>query len=265
MSDPVQRLRQALVAGDLAAAREAFAGLERSLLALVDGQQQQHLCRLLDLGQTAAEAAHELRQPLSAVKSFTQLLALTPDLPDSAARRVGLILENTERIETHVERLSRYSQGMVTTSARQPCDLNDAIEAAIELLRLEKKPTLTLERAMAPDLPAAAADPMAVQQIFINLLGNAYQALANQSGRIRIRTRLSDGHLEARVEDDGPGVPAEHRDHLFEPFVTSKDNGTGLGLSISRRIAEQHGGSLELVNRERGATFLLRLPIGVEP
>ncbi len=260
--DPVDQLRQALASGDLAAARAAFQVLETSVLSLVDGQRQQHLGRLLDMGQAAAETAHELRQPLSAVKSFAQLLLLAADLPEKLGKRAKVIVENAERMEAYVERLSRYSQGVGLENAPEACDVNEAIEAAITLLRLEKKHSITLERALTPQLPPIQADPISLQQIFINLLGNARQAFGDRDGRIRVHTRLTNGVLEAWVMDDGPGVPAERHANLFEPFVTHKPDGTGLGLSISRRIAEQHGGRLDLLDTSPGATFCLQLPVG---
>jgi CheY-like chemotaxis protein len=128
-----------------------------------------------------------------------------------------------------------------------------------------------VERDLAPDLPVITGDPHQLQQVFLNLVLNAEQAIggASRKGRILFRTRVdADGAtVRASVVDDGPGIPAETLPHVFEPFFTTKDvgAGTGLGLSVSYGIAQEHRGRLTVDSRPGRTVFTLELPVGAPP
>jgi len=111
-----------------------------------------------------------------------------------------------------------------------------------------------------PGLPLVTADPIELQQILVNLIRNARDALAGRPGHVRIVTGQGEGRVEVTVTDDGPGVPPDQRARLFDPFVSHREGGVGLGLYVSRRLAEEAGGTLELVASTSGAAFRLRVP-----
>ena len=126
---------------------------------------------------------------------------------------------------------------------------------------------IDVETDLAPSLPPVALDSVGLQQIVLNLVRNAREAVAERQGHIRIATRAVEQGVEITVADDGPGVPAEIRERLFTPFASGKATGSGLGLWLSRRLATRVGGSLDLIDNEgstEGATFRLRLPLARE-
>jgi len=208
-----------------------------------------------DAALVLAELAHELRQPLTGIRASAELLLESN--PDPAVRaRVTTILRQAERIQALVERARREGP---PAGARG--DLHQAIDAAWSLLEAEaEKQGATLVRSLSPAVPKVTADPIALEQIFGNLLRNAVEAVAGKGGRIRVSTAPVAGGAEAIVEDDGPGVPESVRSRIFGRSVTGRAQGTGLGLYISRSLAAQAGGALELLEGGRGARFRLRLP-----
>jgi signal transduction histidine kinase len=145
-------------------------------------------------------------------------------------------------------------------------DLRAVVDSTLGLIGpLLAERRVRVERNYAPEVPAVTADPSAMKQLVLNLLKNGADALEKSGGTLRISALPAcDGHEAVlRVEDDGPGIPADVRSRIFDPFVTTKSagRGTGLGLSICRRIAEAHRGSLEAGDAAGGgAAFTLRLP-----
>ncbi len=174
-----------------------------------------------------AQLAHELRQPLTGISTSAQLLLESHAEDPAVCARAATIVRQAQRIQLIVERARR--QGPPRSGARG--DLNQAVEAAWSLLETEAaKQSAALERNLSPKVPPVSADQIALEQIFGNLLGNALEAVAGGNGRIRVSTAQVEGGVEAIVEDDGPGVPAELRARLFSPFSTGRESGTGLGL-----------------------------------
>jgi two-component system NtrC family sensor kinase len=225
--------------------------------------------RLAIAGQLATSLAHEIGTPLNAISGHVQLLAkaLPPD-DDPTRKRLKII-------ETQIENIVRVVKDLLTstrdtTLTQQPADLHQFLE---EIL-LFAKPTLDMKRIhvqteFQPDLPSVPIDSLKLQQVFLNLINNAIDAMPH-GGTIRLRTRLErldTGYDKVCVEfsDTGVGIPKENLSRIFEPTFTTKriGKGTGLGLAISRQIMKAHGGSIVAANSAEGggARFLLELPL----
>ncbi|MDR7414917.1 MAG: ATP-binding protein [Armatimonadota bacterium] len=230
--------------------------LERAQARLVQSE------KLAALGELVAGVAHELNNPLTSVLGYAQLLEAGELNGEDARRAMGVILQEAERARRIVQNLLTFARQRA--HERGPVDVNAALEQTLALRRYE------LERAgvefaldLARDLPFIEGDLFQLQQVFLNLINNAAQALAGARGRIEIRTTHREGRVVVEVADTGPGIPPEHLHRIFDPFFTTKDvgQGTGLGLSISYGIVRDHGGEIYAENRpEGGARFVIELP-----
>ncbi len=238
--------------------------------------EEQH--RLAALGTMAAGLAHEIRNPLAAIKGAAQLLE--PAAPahsadeDGPAEFVGIIIEEVDRLEEVVDRFLDYARPLVLQP--EPVDLNRLATKAVELLeRQSLDEGIEIDLALSEPLPQVPGDATLLLRVVDNLLRNATQALTRLEDpqaerRVRLHTRLGHafGHgrgpstVDIVVEDTGPGVPEQDRDKLFIPFYTRRAGGTGLGLALSRRIVHAHGGDLEVGARPGGgARFTILLPL----
>jgi PAS domain S-box-containing protein len=213
--------------------------------------------RLAVIGQVSASIAHDIRNPLAAVRYATSFLKrrLPPDQPKC--------LEYVELIDQEIDETSRIiSNLMEMAHGKQPkmerFDLGEAIHEVFDRLRHDAAVHLSVQ--LDPQPFVVAADPVQLRQVLGNLVSNAIQAKPS-GGEIRIRASRQGTSDTIVVEDDGPGIPEELRGRIFEPLVTTKPKGTGLGLAICRQIMERHGGDIELLATNRaGATFQIRLP-----
>ncbi len=213
------------------------------------------------LGALAAGIAHELNNPLAVVSSRIELM-LGGDKQLPAEIREDLVV-----LQRNVERTARISRNLLALArqrpgTRQPLSLNDAVEDAITLVNSDAGDnSVHVDLALAGDLPPVMGDPTGLEQVLINLVMNAREARAR---RIRIESAHAPdrpGFVRLTVADDGSGIDAETRAHLFEAFVTTKPKGTGLGLWMSHRIVQEHGGSLEAQDEPGGgARFVITLP-----
>ena len=235
------------------------------------------VARLNTLGELAAGMAHELNQPLTALLSSTQaaqrLLADDPpDLP-TAQTAMARAVEQARRASTVVGRLRRLVERPDLAGQAQPLSLPAAVHDVLHLLEPEMAQRgVAPEVAVAPDLPAVLAEPVALQQIIHNLLMNALQAMEQMPAaerQLRITMQPADaGHVALSVRDHGPGIPPEARQRLFEPFYTTRTGGLGLGLTLCESLAQAMGAQLVLEPeapqasadpRQRGAEFVLTL------
>ena len=206
---------------------------------------------------TVAELAHELRQPLTGIRSSAELLLESHGDDPAVRARAAAIVQQVQRIQLLVERARQ--KGVPPRGARG--DVDQAIDAAWSLLERDaSNQGAVLERNLAPGVAAVRLDQLALEQILGNLLRNALDATAGKRGRVRVSTAPLAGAVEVLVEDDGPGVSEDLRARLFSPFTTGRAAGTGLGLHISRSLAEEAGGALDLLENAPGARFRLRLP-----
>ncbi|GIW72114.1 MAG: hypothetical protein KatS3mg102_1656 [Planctomycetota bacterium] len=220
--------------------------------------------RLATLGYLVAAVSHEVGNCLTGITGYCQLLLSDPEAE-------GLPRPELERIEAEGRRAVRIIQSMLSlarepSSRREMIDLAAVVAQSVELLHYHlSRQRIQLETEIPERLPFGCADPSQVQQILLNLLKNACQALAAHRGAgcIRVRARACERKLEVEVADDGPGIPEPVRAHIFQPFFTTKGEGegTGLGLALSRDLARGFGGELRLASSPLGgACFVLEIP-----
>jgi C4-dicarboxylate-specific signal transduction histidine kinase len=256
------QLRRRRVAEDARRRAEADAQQRRAELA--------HVARVASLGELTATLAHELNQPLTAIRinaAAAQQFLGAPD-PDVGEVQETLadISADSKRAGEVVGRL-RAMLKRGTPAGFVPVDLNDAIRAVERIVRADAvRHRVTVDLDLAPDRPPALGDPIQLQQVAMNLMLNAFAAMDHPTvpnRRLVVRTRVApDGaQVSAEFEDSGVGIAAEMMNRLFEPFVTTKPDGLGMGLSICRTIVDQHRGKLRAANNPAGgATFSLMLP-----
>lgn len=233
--------------------------------------------RLAALGEMAAGLAHEIRNPLGAIKGAAQVLD-PKGLDEESREFLGVIIEEVNRLNGVVSQFLDYARPLKQSFV--PTDVNDVLTRTAKLVEtgLGENPLVKLELALDPQLPKAQGDAEQLKQVFINLAQNAIQAMPT-GGKLRIETRgpedapwrlpgvaRAPDMLEVRFTDTGKGIPAEELRHIFVPFFTTKEKGTGLGLAVSQRIVKSHGGVVSVTSHVgNGTEFLLRLPALVEP
>jgi signal transduction histidine kinase len=237
-----------------------FEDLTRSYADLGRAQKQLvHRERLAALGELSAVVAHEVRNPLAVI--FNSLGSLLRILrPEGDARLLlDAIQEEADRLNRIVGDLLDFARP--TEPSLRPTQLGAVIDEAVAAALSHAFAGVEVRRDVDPALPPVRLDPHLVRQALLNLVVNALQAMP-RGGLLAVRARREDAFAVVEVADSGPGVPAELRGRIFEPFFTTKATGTGLGLAVVRRIAEGHGGSVELASHpEEGACFVLRLPL----
>jgi signal transduction histidine kinase len=224
--------------------------------------------KLVLLGQLSAVVAHEIRNPLAAV--LLNLQILKRDIPSDSAyfNSVDTALQGAERISRIVEVTLNFSKPSQINI--QELDLNSIIPTSLDLVTASfRKKNITLDIKLEEELPQVSADAKQIQQVFINLLTNAADAIENQ-GVVKIRTYVEktinkDSELNyavVSVNDNGCGISPEDLSKIFNPFFTRKADGTGLGLPITLRILHQHNGIIDVESTlGKGTTFYVKLPI----
>jgi signal transduction histidine kinase len=238
--------------------------LARSLNAMLDalraaGEERLRRERLAVLGEFAAGVAHEVRNPLASMRMTLQLLG--EGLRGKDAEDLQVVLDEVRRLEGSVEDLLLYAAGSPRL-AREPVDLAAvAREAARVLERQAVHLGVPIEVEEAPGTPRVSGDPARLRTCATNLLLNAVQA-SPRGGKVRARASAADTGAALEVADEGPGIPPEVGERIYEPFFTGRPGGTGLGLAVTRRIAEAHGGSLTFRSGAGGTVFRLELPAG---
>jgi signal transduction histidine kinase len=244
---------------ELAARNEA---LRRANELLFDLQRQLgRTYRLATLGHLTATMAHEIGTPLNSIAVHLQLLSRSPGLTPQDRQRLITIDGQIRRLVETVEQLLASTRGKV--SQPKPTDLNHLVRSVTDLMA----PVLTTKGincifAMDGRLPKIEVDGHQMQQVLLNLLTNAVDAMP-KGGRLHIQTAADGDVALLRIADSGPGVPLEARDRIFEPFFTTKvGGGTGLGLAICRQIIQTHKGRIEVTDTPGGGTtFTVRLPL----
>ena len=253
----------AIVIRDITSRREADARDRRRRAELA------HVARVSLAGEMAAGLSHELSQPLTAIIAYARgclrLLAGSVAEPALLHEGVTAVVQQAQRAADVLDRLREFVRGgefRPSLTAIEPL-----IDAAVSLTRAEAmQQNVEIEAKADPGLPVVLADRVQIEQVLLNLLRNAMDAMeAADTGPRSIvveARRKSHNVIEVSVSDSGPGIAAEVTDTIFEPFVTTKPRGMGMGLSISRAIIESHGGSLRMISGAgAGAIFVFDLPI----
>ncbi|MGR3805307.1 MAG: ATP-binding protein [Marinibacterium profundimaris] len=244
---------------DRVAAQEALARMQAEMA---------HAARVSLLGELAATIAHEVNQPLGAIAANAAagqrwLARDVPDL-DEVRAITGRIAEDAQRAAGIIARVRAMASGAAPEAVLVP--VNEVVEDAATFLRHEIRQSGTrLKLALAPDLPTVRADRIQLQQVLVNLALNALQAMAGREAPVlTLRTSGDGDKVVLTVEDNGPGIAADHLPKLFESFFTTRANGMGLGLAIARSIIAQLDGTIAATNRTSGgARFTIVLPVHV--
>ncbi|MCX8044793.1 MAG: PAS domain S-box protein [Desulfobacterota bacterium] len=224
--------------------------------------------KMASLGRVAAGIAHEIRNPLSGITTYTYMLrryaAERPDAERQDIDDIATALQTaSDRIEAVIRRVMDFSKP--SAPKLLPLNLNDAVSAALALAATTiRKSGVALTTELAPGLPLCRADRALIEQAVLNLLTNAVQALQSWHGekRITVQTRHELGTVVISVADSGPGVAPEDRPKIFDPFFTTKPDGSGIGLSLCQRIVTDHKGLIQVgTSMLGGAEFTIYLPV----
>jgi PAS domain S-box-containing protein len=225
-----------------------------------------HTEKMAAVGQLVSGVAHEVNNPLTAVLGFADLLLEQPDVPDTAKKDIRIILQEAQRTRQIVQNLLSFARQ--TPPKRQSVQINDIVRRTLALRAYDFiNHDVTIVENLDSTLPEIVGDAHQLQQVFLNIINNAYDAVieSGRAGRIEIETRSSNGFAEIHFRDNGNGIT--NPDRIFDPFFTTKGvgKGTGLGLSICYGIVREHGGEIACSNNNgsasAGATFTVRLPL----
>jgi PAS domain S-box-containing protein len=227
--------------------------------------------RMSALGRVAAGITHELRNPLSAIKIYLQVLQedfpeiLSGDKdPDTLETIISKIREAAGRIEGIVKKVVDFAKPCVPQPAL--VNLNSCLEKALELAATAiRKAGIELRLILDANLPACRVDPLLIENALLNLINNAVDELGSFHGprRLAISSAASKHSISIRLSDSGPGIPEDIRERIFDPFFTTKSDGVGIGLCMARRIIRDHGGTLDVsTSAWNGAEFLIHIPKG---
>ena len=265
-----ERVQEAFASDEIAALIEVA---DRCALVIDNSklyQQMKERDRLAALGEMAAGLAHEIRNPLAAIKGATQYLD-PHRLPGDDREFLDIIVEEVNRLNGVVSQFLDYSRPL--KSSMTPGDVGEILQRTFKLLAPEVPAGIQVALDLGPDLPPVSCDAEQLKQVFLNLALNAFQAMP-RGGKLAVSTQLARDELapwrethnrgervEVRFRDSGPGIPAEARENVFVPFYTTKEKGTGLGLAISQRIVKAHQGSITVSSPPGGgAEFVISLP-----
>ena len=222
--------------------------------------------RLATVGVMTSGVAHELKNPLTSILGFVQLLRRRGDLPEDAKTHVERIWGEAQRSERIIGNLLKFARRK--DAERCVVDVNCIIKESLELLRYHLSTGgVRIHEDYHPDPLSTFGDYHELQQVVQNILTNAFDAVAGsgRGGNLTVRTRLQDGLVTIELENDGPALPDPEQ--VFTPFYTTKEvgKGTGLGLSVSHSIIETHGGTIQAMNTPRGVLFRIELPHAPAP
>jgi PAS domain S-box-containing protein len=256
------------------ARRITYQGQEAFLVIMLDiskAKELEQMVRLQDkmasLGRVAAGIAHEIRNPLSGINMY--LSALENKIATNEGPELEAIVEKIQAASSKIENVIKRVLDFSRPSAPKVSllNLNKVVENVMELSAVTlRKSDVILEASLARDLPPVQADAQLLEQVVLNLVTNAVQALGDTKGekRIALATSMERDRIIIKVADNGPGVPPQIRDRIFDPFFTGRRDGFGIGLSLCHRIVSDHGGKLWVdASQWGGAEFHMEIPASV--
>jgi signal transduction histidine kinase/FixJ family two-component response regulator len=234
--------------------REYVRQIEESQRALLQAE------KMSAVGRLTASIAHEVNNPLQAVENCLHLAGRKELSDEKRENYLRMATEELDRLMKTVQRmLDFYRPGAIERAPENIEDLVDRVLALLEKQLADK--SILVEKSFPEKLPLVNIVGNQIQQVFFNLILNAMEVLG-EGGKIEIGAEVKGDQLQVFVSDDGPGVPVEAANNIFEPFMSTKDDGTGLGLSVSYGILTAHGGSLELIDTNgAGACFKVSIPV----
>jgi len=258
-----ERVQEAFASDEIAALLEVA---DRCALVIENSklyQQMKERDRLAALGEMSAGLAHEIRNPLAAIKGAVQYLD-PAKLPPEDREFVAIMIEEVNRLNGVVTQFLDYSRPLKSSLA--PTAVNDVLQKTFRLLESLTPANVKVELDLADWVPHVQADAEQLKQVFLNLALNAFQAMPG-GGRLAVSTKVARDELafwregsrradvvEIRFRDSGPGIPDDARESIFVPFYTTKEKGTGLGLALAKKVTDAHGGTLAVEDRPGGGT-----------
>lgn len=261
-----------------------FTGFIRDVTDLVEAETSardlnrrlERVARIQMLGELSSAIAHEINQPLAALSNFARaaehtLRAAEPDY-EALKSQVSAIAEQSLRAGEIIRRMRKLVDRGIAD--KKPEDINIIIEEAVRISHINDVAGPKIELDLAEDLPLVLADRIQVQQVIVNLMTNAYDALAEKAvepvhiasrlvpprERNQLRAKSSDRQVLVTVTDTGPGIPDDMIGRVFDPLISNKNDGVGIGLAICRSIVDAHGGRIWAENTDDGAAFHFTLP-----
>ncbi len=226
--------------------------------------------RLRSLEIIAGGFAHEIRNPLTSIKTFIQLAPERKDDPEFIREFSKVVLDDVYRIERLIQEILDYARYMEPKLTEE--DLNEIVSSCVYFIEVKADSRgIKIEKDLAPDLPRVMLDRQQIKQVLLNLLLNAMDAIGGSGGRLRVRTHklMKPGGKvwsQIEIEDTGQGISETNLEHIFDPFFTTKHEsgeheGTGLGLTIAHQIIQEHHGEIQVKSTEGiGTTFYVNLP-----
>lgn len=258
----------------LSAMAQGAANALDSLLVYEELRQSQTLMRRTDrlrsLEIIAGGFAHEIRNPLTSIKTFIQLAPERKDDNHFIVEFSRIVLDDVHRIERLIQEILDYARYMEPQLTDE--DLNDIVTSCLYFIQVKADSHgIKIEKELAPELPRGMLDRQQIKQVLLNLLLNAIDAIGAKPGTIRVRTHQlrkpeGDHWMQVEIEDTGDGIASENLEHIFDPFFTTKHTstlnaGTGLGLTIAHQIVQEHRGEMQVSSTVgQGTTFRINLP-----
>lgn len=246
----------------VASLRKALHELHQAQASLIQNE------KLASIGQLAGGMAHEINNPLLIILGRAELLLMDIDPSSPNASNLEIIKSETQRIGGIVRNLLSFAR-VDRSGILSMVDVNEVMERTLQLVETqESSGEISTIRRLSSVTPPVYAEKGEIQQVFMNIAMNAYQAMNECGGKLIVETSQDDaGYVVAKFADTGPGIPKDNLSKIFDPFFTTKpeSEGTGLGLSVSRGIVEKYGGKIEVETRAgEGATFVIKLPAAEE-
>ena len=227
--------------------------------------------RLRSLETMAGGFAHEIRNPLTSIKTFIQLAPERRDDAEFMEQFSQVVCEDVERIERLIHEILDYARYMTPKLTVE--NLNDIVTSCLYFIDVKaSSKAITIHRDLNSEVPDVKLDRQQIKQVLLNLFINAMEAIGDHGGHLTVRTRKrlresNEAWVQIEVEDSGPGISVKDLEHIFDPFYTTKHTsgereGTGLGLTIAHQIIREHGGYIEVSSEiDRGTTFFVNLPV----